>query len=393
MLSTHTRTIIKATIPALESEGSAITKTFYHNMLKDNPSLLNIFNKANQQQGRQSTALAMTILAAAKNIDNLQVLLPVVKQIGHKHRSLQVQPMHYDIVGKYLLAAIKDVLGPVATPEILGAWGEAYKAIADIFIAVEKDMYQNAKWDSWKQFNVVGKKYVAKDILEFTVRPAVESGVDLSNMTITAGQYITTKAHPAIQNNENDILRHYSICSATLEDGLKFAVKYQHGIKDGLMSQYLHECVQIGDSIELSAPAGDFELNKSLVMQNEIPLVLVGAGVGVTPLISMLEFQISQNPERPIVWIQSSFDSENQAFNEKLKEIMSQSKNLIVKIIYTQSMPRINGAYLQENIPDNSDVYICGSIEFMSSLMGTLKDLGHDDQMVHYEPFGPKMSL
>lgn len=125
MLSVNTRNIIKATVPVLEQHGVTITKTFYKNMLAENPSLLNVFNKVNQQKGRQPTALAMTVLAAAKNIDDLSVLLPAVNQIGHKHRALQIQPEQYDIVGKYLLLAIKEVLGTAATPEIVGAWAEA----------------------------------------------------------------------------------------------------------------------------------------------------------------------------------------------------------------------------------------------------------------------------
>ena len=61
--------------------------------------------------------------------------------------------------------------------------------------------------------------------------------------------------------------------------------------------------------------------------------------------------------------------------------------------VHTASMPRIDGTFLEKHIPGHSDVYICGSIEFMETLMGVLKDLGHHDQMIHYEPFGPKMSL
>ena len=84
-------------------------------MFETHPQLLNIFNQANQQKGRQQTALANTVYAAAQYIDQLEVLLPAVKQIAHKHRSLVVKPEHYPIVGEHLLKAIKEVLGDAAT--------------------------------------------------------------------------------------------------------------------------------------------------------------------------------------------------------------------------------------------------------------------------------------
>jgi hypothetical protein len=71
---------------------------------------------------------------AGLRTDASPVILPVVKGIGHKHRSLGVKPEPYPIAGKNLLAAIKEVLGDAATDEIIGAWGQAYGVIADAFI-------------------------------------------------------------------------------------------------------------------------------------------------------------------------------------------------------------------------------------------------------------------
>ena len=90
MLSEASREIVKATVPVLEAHGTEITRVFYRNMFADHPELLDIFNQANQSQGRQQTALAATVLAAAKHIDRLEELLPEVLHIAHKHRALQV---------------------------------------------------------------------------------------------------------------------------------------------------------------------------------------------------------------------------------------------------------------------------------------------------------------
>ncbi|QLL30299.1 hypothetical protein HG536_0A01160 [Torulaspora globosa] len=177
MLSVQTRAIVKATVPVLEKQGTAITKVFYKNMLNEHKQLLNIFNRVNQAKGAQPTALATTVHAAAKH---LSVLLPHVEQIGHKHRALQIKPEHYPIAGEYLLTAIKEMLGATAPPDILGAWREAYGAIADIFISVENRMYKEAAWAGWKPFEAVARERVASDTEEFTVKAKPESGIDLS---------------------------------------------------------------------------------------------------------------------------------------------------------------------------------------------------------------------
>ena len=141
MLSKKTIDIVKSTVPALKEHGLEITTVFYKIMFENNPEVKEMFNMDKQASGAQPKALAMTVLAAAQNIDNLEVLLPAVKKIGQVHVNTNVKPEHYPIVGKNLLIAIKEVLGDAATDEVLNAWAEAYKVIAQVFIDVEKDIY------------------------------------------------------------------------------------------------------------------------------------------------------------------------------------------------------------------------------------------------------------
>ena len=75
MLSQETINIIKSTVPVLEQHGKTITTVFYKNLFNAHPELLNIFNHANQSKGRQQTALANTVYAAAANIDNLGAII------------------------------------------------------------------------------------------------------------------------------------------------------------------------------------------------------------------------------------------------------------------------------------------------------------------------------
>lgn len=141
MLDQKTIEIIKSTVPVLKEHGLDITTHFYKRMFENNPEVKALFNMDRQSSGEQPKALAMTVLAAAQNIDNLGALLPVVERIGKRHVAVGILPEHYPIVGANLLLAIKEVLGDAATDEILDAWGQAYEVIADVFIDVEAEIY------------------------------------------------------------------------------------------------------------------------------------------------------------------------------------------------------------------------------------------------------------
>ena len=157
MASPKTLEIVKATVPVLEEHGTAITTVFYKNMFNEHPELLDIFNETNQKLGRQQTALAMTVLAAAKHLEKLATLLPQVTQISHKHRALQILPEHYPIVGHHLLGAIKEVLGDAANDDIINAWTEAYDEIASVFIQIEHGMYEQEMWSGFAPFKITEK--------------------------------------------------------------------------------------------------------------------------------------------------------------------------------------------------------------------------------------------
>src|SRR5690625_2494593 len=107
-LSHHTIQTIKPTAPDLDEHGEHIKTVVYKNIFDDHPELVNICNEANPNRGKQQLTLANMVYEAAKNIDQLEVLLEDVQLIAEKHRGLQVKPEHYPIVGKYLLLASKE---------------------------------------------------------------------------------------------------------------------------------------------------------------------------------------------------------------------------------------------------------------------------------------------
>lgn len=145
MLDTKTIEIIKSKVPVLQEKGVDITKYFYKTMFTNNPEVKPMFDMDKQESGAQPVALANAILAAAKNIDNLEAIMPAVQSIGKRHVEVGVLAEHYPIVGKNLLIAIKDMLGDAATDEVMQAWEKTYGVLAEVFINVEKEIYDTQK--------------------------------------------------------------------------------------------------------------------------------------------------------------------------------------------------------------------------------------------------------
>lgn len=142
-LSKQTIDIVKATAPALQEHGVAITTRMYERLFTD-PAVKDLFDQAAQESGEQPKRLAAAILAYAKNVDNLGALTSAVERMGARHVDTGVKPEHYPAVAAALLPAIKDVLGDAVDQTVLNAWGEAYWFLADILITRERELYAAA---------------------------------------------------------------------------------------------------------------------------------------------------------------------------------------------------------------------------------------------------------
>lgn len=399
LLNKQTIAVIKSTVPVLEQYGEKITTRFYESMFSAHPELLNIFNHANQKQGRQQKALAGTVYAAAKYIDQLETIIPVVKQIAHKHRSLGIKPEHYPIVGKHLILAIKDVLGDAATDEILDAWTEAYGVIADAFISMEAEMYdetanQPGGWEGFRYFTV-DKKIVESDVItSFYLKPS--NGGDIADFQ--AGQYISIKLE--IEGEEFTHIRQYSLSDAPGKDYYRISIKREAGTNnpDGKVSNYIHDEVQEGARLLISAPAGDFVLNT----EKSTPIVLMSGGVGVTPMISMLNTIIDKQPEREVTFIHAAQNGQVHAYRDHVATAAEKFAHVNSHVFYdtpnTDDVYDVKGyvtaEWLRENVSANdADFYFCGPFPFMKSVNNSLKELGVEENRIHFEFFGPKGDL
>lgn len=402
MLNEKTIAIIKSTVPVLEVHGTAITTRFYQLLFASHPELLNVFNHANQRQGRQQTALANAVYAAALYIDKLEAILPAVKQIAHKHRSLGITADQYPIVGQNLLQAIKEVLGDAATDEILNAWAEAYGVIADVFISVEAEMYKEAEeqqggWAGYRAFRVERKVRESSVITSFYLVP--EDGGAIASFK--PGQYVSVKMD--IPNEKNTHIRQYSLSDAPGKPYYRITVKKEDSLPAkpaGVVSVYLHEQVKEGDVLDLSAPAGDFTLDR----KDARPLVLISGGVGLTPMVSMLNTLAESKTNRQITFIHAAQSGEYHALKQQVEDTVNQAAQAKAYWCYAQPTAQDAGAYhkegyvdlpwLQKVIPSKDAVfYFCGPTPFMAHINRLLLEWGVPAEDIHYEFFGPKGSL
>jgi hemoglobin-like flavoprotein len=138
--------IVKSTAPLVKEKGAEITQRMYEIAFGARPEyrrlFVNTWMKGPKEAKAQAGKLAGAVYLYAANIDNLEALSAPVQHIAKVHVRTNIVAENYPVIGECLLAAIKDVLGDVATPEVIAAWAEAYQNLADIFIGVEKDMYK-----------------------------------------------------------------------------------------------------------------------------------------------------------------------------------------------------------------------------------------------------------
>ncbi|MBV8252303.1 MAG: NO-inducible flavohemoprotein [Chitinophaga sp.] len=392
-MTTEQKQLVKATVPVLREHGVLLTTHFYNRMFTHNPELKHVFNMGNQQNGKQQTALAMAVLAYAEHIENPAVLLPVVDSIGHKHTSLDIRPEHYDIVGNHLLASISEVLGTAATPELLEAWAVAYSQLAAIMTGHEQSLYSNqvnksSGWTGWKPFIVKQKVKESAEITSFYLYPADGGGV----ADFQPGQYISLRLFLPELNLLQP--RQYSISCAPNGQYYRISVKREAGSThpDGLISNRLHDHIQEGDKMELSAPAGTF----TLVEDTNRPKVFISGGVGQTPLLAMLENLTSKQAETPITWVHGCRNESVHAFKDQLEQLADTYTHLYPHIFYDQPTAEARhtgwvdlAAIKEEVLQADADYYICGPAPFIAKHYGFLVENGIDKSAIHFEEFGP----
>lgn len=399
MLDQSIRDLVKATVPVLKEHGVTLTRHFYARMFAHNPELKPVFNQGNQQSGGQQQALAMAVLAYAEHIDDPMVLLPVLTLVANKHVSVGIRAEHYPIVGGHLLASIKEVLGEAASDELIAAWAAAYGQLADVLIGLENDIYGKAAlaeggWTGWRAFKVSEKIIESEEITSFYLHPADGGNVP----TYRPGQYITVKVFvPELGMMQP---RQYSLSAAPGNVYLRISVKREAQMAEkpaGMVSNVLHRDISEGAILEVAPPMGDYFLHED----RDTPVVLISAGVGLTPKLSMLEHLTAKKSTRQIRFLHACRHGGVHAFKHRVREL-AQVHPQVKSMVYYET-PRANdkvnvdydytgrldlGKIADEVILPQADYYVCGPRAFMQAQVASLKSLGVDASRIHKEAFG-----
>ncbi|SPO02385.1 probable flavohemoglobin [Cephalotrichum gorgonifer] len=404
--------MVRATIPALKEHGERITSTFYRNMLTAHPELHNIFNDVNLANGRQPRALTAVILRFASDLNDISELIPRLERMCHKHCSLGIRPEHYEIVGKFLIAAFGEVLGPAMTPDVHVAWTKAYWILAKMLIGREEQMYRafDKSWtDSagaggWRKFTVLKKVREAEGVFSFYLAPKDRRPLP----GFMPGQYVSARFEmPGMGFSQ---LRQYALSDAPRAEYYRITVKRDRGmqvrkagmvmsINPGLVSNLLIDERQRGDEIELSHPAGEIFLDTE--SPSSAPLVLISAGVGLTPMISMLEYTSEMQPSRPVSFVHGA--QSEMPFEQHIRGLKERMPRLSVNVFKSRladaSLVGVDHEYdarvdlaavgVQDLHLDHgaAEYYICGPEQFMVEMSDYLVLKGVSMSRVKFSPF------
>ncbi|HEU6440920.1 MAG TPA: NO-inducible flavohemoprotein [Microvirga sp.] len=392
-LSDTTIHLVKATVPALQEHGLAITRRMYERMFR-NEAIRDLFNQSHHgETGSQPKALAMAVLAYAQNIDNLGALAPAVERIAQKHVGLNILPEHYPHVAEALLGAIKDVLGDVATDEILAAWGEAYWFLAHVLIGRETAIYGSLAsapggWTGWRSFRIESKRKESEIVTSFMLRPE-DGGPVLRHQP---GQYLTFWIDIP---GQHPLKRNYSISSAPNGETYRITVKRE---PQGVASTWLHDNAEVGTVLKVAPPAGEFFLNE----ESPRPVVLLSGGVGLTPMMSMLETIAARYPSKVAHYVHGTLNGSTHAMRDRVRSLAEAHPNIRATTFYVEPQPEdrfgedydhqglISVDWLRANTPlEEAGYYLCGPRPFLRAFVGGLALAGVRSSRIHYEFFGP----
>jgi len=204
------------------------------------------------------------------------------------------------------------------------------------------------------------------------------------------GQFITVRTS---LTDGTTLLRNYTVSSNPGNSYYRLTIKRE---LQGAMSRYFHDTLKVGSEIDVTLPMGDFYLNSTI----ETPIVLLSGGVGITPMMSMLEFVVKHQPQRQVYFLHSSLDKNVQPFRKRLKELSEEYNQLVVTTFHSHPLNDekegidynhsgfINKETLATTVKINPTYFMCGPVAFMETMYNYLIELAIPKDRILYEFFG-----
>jgi ferredoxin-NADP reductase len=251
-------------------------------------------------------------------------------------------------------------------------------------------------WNGYRKFLVTRKVMECCDVCSFYLAPHDKKPLP----DFLPGQYLTFRINIAASGNP--VIRCYTISDAPHGDTYRVTIKRipprDDGGPPGIASAFFHDQIQEGDILDVKAPAGQFYLDPA----GGLPVVLIGSGIGVTPVLAMLNTLITQESRREIWFFHGVRNRAEHMMREHLETIARENPNVRLNVCCSRSDPdyklgrdyhyegRISIDLLKRMLPSsNFDFYICGPGSMMQDIIEGLKEWGVPDANIHYETFGP----
>lgn len=265
---------------------------------------------------------------------------------------------------------------------LAGDWTEAAATLAA----------QRAR-ETWRPFTVSRVVDESETVRSFSLTPADGGG----RVPHEAGQFLPIRVTVP---DGTVVERTYTVSSAPGDPEYRISVKRE---AEGTVSRHLHDRIQVGDTIQAKAPRGAFVLDTAETR----PAVLLSAGVGITPMVSMLRHAVAEGIRtrhlRPISFIHGARTLSDRAFYAEVLHLarlgggrvgvhyaLSQPPEGLEPGAEYQSVGRISVDLLKQVLSfDDHDFYLCGPAGFMQDLYDGLRGLGVRDHRIHAEAFGP----
>jgi ferredoxin-NADP reductase/MOSC domain-containing protein YiiM/predicted pyridoxine 5'-phosphate oxidase superfamily flavin-nucleotide-binding protein len=254
----------------------------------------------------------------------------------------------------------------------------------------------------YRTFVVDRKEPESEAITSFYLVP--EDGAALP--PFLPGQFLTFEL--SIPGQPKPVLRTYSLSDRPNSDTYRVSIKWEPAPADrpdltpGLSSSYFHDQIEVGAKLRIGAPRGKFHLEP----EGERPVVLLSGGVGLTPMVSMMNTIVQSGTQRPVWFIHGARNGREHAMGAHVRRVAEANENVHAHIRYSQpeaediegrdydSQGRIDIALLKRLLPfDDHEFYLCGATPFMRSLYCGLLSLDVSEGRIHYEFFGPASTL
>ena len=270
----------------------------------------------------------------------------------------------------------------VEVPALSPGWQESFR---DMLAAHESPASQAAHvgvvqgWNGFRPLRVSGIHRESPQVMSIRLQATDHAALP----SPLPGQYLTMRVPGA---GDPPPLRSYSLSGDPAAGEYRISVKREDS---GVVSQWLHAHIEPGSVVEAAAPRGDFYLTTG-----DNPVVLISAGIGITPVLAMLHTVSAARSSREIWWLHTTRNHETQAFAAEVTDLIAALPHARQLVCYTQTQGRLDQpAIASLGLPADASAYLCGPTQFMTDMRAALTESGLDPARIYSELFGALPSI